>query len=312
MILPDGVLVLVEVRDEVPDAALGVELLALLLLAALVRDRDPEALGEERRVPEALLEDAEVHRQRLEDVAVRQEVDGRAGLVGGLALLERAARDASLVGLRPREAVALDGGRQLVRERVDDRRADAVQTAGDLVAATLAELAAGVQDGEHDLEGGLVLLLHLRDRDAAAVVGDRDGVVRMDRDRDRVAVAGEGLVHRVVHDLVDEVVQTAYTGRADVHARALAHGFETLEDGDVLGVVAGLRVAVLGIAGAQGSPSSTHKRRPGSDSASGAGPWPIVASDISSRRVRNTDARAYHSDRRLSRLRRRSPGSSSG
>ena len=203
-------------------------------------------------------------------------------------------RDASLVGLRPGEAVALDGGRQLVRERIDDRRADAVQTAGDLVAATLAELAAGVQDGEHDLQGGLVLLLHLRDGDAAAVVGDRDGVVRVDRDRHRVAVAGEGLVHRVVHDLVDEVVQTACTGGADVHARALAHGFETLEDGDVLGVVAGLRVAVLGIAGAQGSPSSTHKRRPGSDSASGAGPWPIVASDISSRRVRNTDARAYH------------------
>ena len=60
----------------------------------------------------------------------------------------------------------------------------------------------------------------------------------MDRDRDRVAVAGERLVHRVVHDLVDEVVQAARTGRADVHARALAHGLEALEDRDVLGVVA--------------------------------------------------------------------------
>ena len=55
---------------------------------------------------------------------------------------------------------------------------------------------------------------------------------------DRVAVAGERLVDRVVDDLVDEVVQAAHAGRADVHAGALADRLEALEDGDVLGVVA--------------------------------------------------------------------------
>src|SRR6202008_138176 len=40
-------------------------------------------------------------------------------------------------------------------------------------------------------------------------------------------------------DLVHEVVQTQRTGRADVHAGSLADRFEPLEDGDVLGVVAG-------------------------------------------------------------------------
>src|SRR5439155_17362428 len=43
----------------------------------------------------------------------------------------------------------------------------------------------------------------------------------------------------VVDDLVDEVVQAERTGRADVHARALAYRLEALQDGDVLGVVAG-------------------------------------------------------------------------
>ena len=81
----------------------------------------------------------------------------------------------------------------------------------------------------------------------------------MDRDRDRVAVAGQRLVHRVVHDLVDEVVQAADPGRADVHAGTLANGLEALEDRDVLGVVAlWLLLSVGWVAGAQGSLSSTQ------------------------------------------------------
>ena len=62
----------------------------------------------------------------------------------------------------------------------------------------------------------------------------RDGVVRVDDDLDRVGLAGQGLVDGVVHDLVDEVVEPALARGADVHAGALAHGLEALEDGDVL------------------------------------------------------------------------------
>ena len=167
------------------------------------------------------------------------------------------------VVLRPREAVAPDLDVELLRQRVDDRDADAVQAAGDLVAAAVAELAAGVQHGQHDLDGRLALLLHRRDGDAAAVVDDRDRVVRVDRDVDAVAVAGERLVDGVVDDLVDQVVQPAHAGRADVHARALAHGLETLEDGDVLGVVAGARLAGLVGVVCQRVLRVTHTRRPG-------------------------------------------------
>ena len=123
-----------------------------------------------------------------------------------------------------------------------------MQAAGHLVAAAVAELAAGVQDGEHDLDRGLALLLVHGDGDAAAVVDDRDRVVGVDRDVDLGGEAGQRLVHGVVHDLVDEVVQAADARRADVHPRALAHRLEPLEDRDVLGVVGGRRIAaVLGI-----------------------------------------------------------------
>ena len=91
-------------------------------------------------------------------------------------------------------SVALDLQVQALGEGVDDRGADAVQPTGHLVAAAFAELAAGVQHGEHDFGGRPALFGHRLDRDAAAVVGDRDGVVGMDDDAHRVAITGEGLV----------------------------------------------------------------------------------------------------------------------
>ena len=90
-------------------------------------------------------------------------------------------------------------------ERVDHRDADAVQTARDLVAVVV-ELAAGVEHRQHDFGGRSAALVHV-DRNAAAVVDDRDRVVDVDGDVDLGAEAGERLVDRVVDDLVDEVMQ---------------------------------------------------------------------------------------------------------
>ena len=122
-------------------------------------------------------------------------------------------------------------------QRVDDRDAHAVQAARHLVAAA-AELAAGVQHGQHDLgRRGLAVLGVTADRDAPAVVDDLAAAVGQQRDVDAGAVAGHGLVDRVVDDLVDEVVQPGRAGGADVHARTPADGFETFENLDVLRVV---------------------------------------------------------------------------
>ena len=117
-------------------------------------------------------------------------------------------RRAALVLLAPDVALAADLDDQRLAERVDHRDADAVQAAGDLVAAAVAELAAGVQDGEHDLDGRPALLLHDPDRDAGAVVDDGDRVVGVDGDVDARGAAGERLVDGVVDHLVDEVMQT--------------------------------------------------------------------------------------------------------
>ena len=174
---------------------------------------------------------------------VRLEGDLRAAALRRAGHLERAGRGAALVGLLVDLAVAPDFEVEVLRQRVDDRHADAVQAAGHLVAVVV-ELAAGVQHGQHDFGRRLAALVEI-DRNAAAVVDDRDRAVDVNRDVDLIAEAGQRLVDRVVDDFVDEVMQAGRTGRADVHRGPLADGFETLENLDLVGavVVAGSRRA---------------------------------------------------------------------
>src|SRR5439155_2706589 len=79
-------------------------------------------------------------------------------------------------------------------------------------------------------------------RDAAAIIHDRARTIRIEGDRDFVGMAGERLVDAVVDDLVDHMVEAgAVIGVADIHAGALTHGVEALEDLD--------RLLVIGFAG---------------------------------------------------------------
>ena len=80
------------------------------------------------------------------------------------------------------------------------------------------------------------------DGDTAAVVGDGQEAVGVEADFDEGRVAGDGLVHGVVDDFGEEVVQRLLVGAADVHAGTAAHGFKAFEDLDVGG-----RVVVGGV-----------------------------------------------------------------
>ena len=59
----------------------------------------------------------------------------------------------------------------------------------------------------------------------------------MDGDPDGVAEARQRLVDRVVHHLVDQVMQPVLAGGPDVHPRPLADRVESLEDLDAVGAV---------------------------------------------------------------------------
>ena len=159
---------------------------------------------------------------------VGPERDRGAGFIAGGSADQRARRVTALVGLRPDVPVPADLHVQPGRQRVDHGHADAVQAAGNGVGLAV-ELAARVQRGHHDLDRRAVLHRVLIHRNAAAVVPHPDPAVGQQGHVDGVGVPGERLVHGVVHDLVDQVMQPALAGRADIHSRALADGLKALK-----------------------------------------------------------------------------------
>jgi hypothetical protein len=78
------------------------------------------------------------------------------------------------------------------------------------------------------------------DRNAAAIVGDGQESVGAQFDLDEGGVAGQRLVHRVVDDFGEQMMQRLLVGAADIHAGPAAHRLEAFQHLDVAGGVAGL------------------------------------------------------------------------
>ena len=229
----DHRLVLVDELDEGADPALVVEGAALVV--SLVAEDDGDAGVQERELAQPVGERVEAVDGRLEDAAVGLELHLRAAAPGGADPLEAVRRLPPLVALPVDVPVAADLEVQGLGERVDHRHADPVQATRYLVALVV-ELAAGVQHRHDDLGRGPATVV-LVDRYAPPVVDDRHRVVDVDGHLDAVAVPRQGLVDRVVDDLVDQVVQARRAGRPDVHRRPLAHRLEPLENLDLVGAI---------------------------------------------------------------------------
>ncbi len=164
------------------------------------------------------------------------ELDFCAGFSRFSRLLELGSGLALFVALLPHRAIALDFEFEEVGKGVDDGNADAVQSAGNLVAFAV-EFSAGVQHREHNFRRGTFFRgVHVH-RNAAAVVHHGDGVVRVHRDVHFVREARHRFVDGVVHHFPHQVVQTHLAGRADVHGGTQPHGFQPAEHLDRLRVV---------------------------------------------------------------------------
>ena len=176
-----------------------------------------------------------------EDLDIGLEAHRSAGVagIGGRLGGQRADRGTALKTLPVLLALTMDGHLHPLREGVHHRDAHTVQAARHLV-TTGAELATGVQHGEHGFQSALAGAGVHVGGNAAAVVGDGAAAVLIEDDENFIAVAGERLVDRVVDHLIDKVVQTPRPGGADVHARAFANRLQAFQHLDLLGAVGGL------------------------------------------------------------------------
>ena len=233
----DGGLVAVDVGDKLPDAALIAHGLGDHFLPPPVGNGDGQAGVEEGLLPHPGVKGLVIVFRGLgEHLRVGLKDHLRTGAVGlphhlhGLGHL--APGKLHLVDL----PVLMDPDLQPLAQGVDHRGAHPVKTAGDLIAPA-AELAAGMEDGKDHLQGGFACLLLDVHGDAPAIVHHPDDVARLDPHLNLGAVPGQGLVNGVVHDLIDQMVQAAGGGGADVHARPLPDGLQSLQDLNLRGPV---------------------------------------------------------------------------
>ncbi len=120
-------------------------------------------------------------------------------------------------------------------ERVHHRDADAMEAARGFIDLRV-EFAAGMERGHDHFEGRLVLELGVRiDGNAAAIVGDGQVAVGIIVHVDPGGMARHRLVHGVVHDFGEEMMQRLFIGAADIHAGPAADGLQPLQHLDVGG-----------------------------------------------------------------------------
>ncbi|MEY9475271.1 hypothetical protein ABH992_007670 [Bradyrhizobium yuanmingense] len=169
-----------------------------------------------------------------EDVGVGLEAHARAAAVVDLAeVLELALGMAALEGHAVELLAARDLDFETRGEGVHHGDADAVQTARGLVDLAV-ELAARMQRAHDDFERRLLREFRMRiDGDAAAVVGDGQETVRTQLDSNEGRMPGQRLVHRVVDDFGEQMMQRLLVGAANIHAGPAPHRFQPLEHLDV-------------------------------------------------------------------------------
>jgi hypothetical protein len=204
-------LVRVEVGDEFLEPPVELELGGPGGGEALVREHDADALVEEGQLPEAVREDIKGIDGLVEDGGVGLEADGRAPPVARASHGHGGVGNPGVVHLEPALAVQVDMGLAPGGKGIDDGDADAMESARDLV-GSLVELASRMELGHDQLQGRDAFLGMYAHGDAAAIVLDPDYVVFLENHHDVGAVAGQGLIDGVVHDLIDEVVEPIDSG----------------------------------------------------------------------------------------------------
>ena len=227
---------MIQILDELAQPAFVEEILRHGRFAALVGEGDVDALVQERHLAQALLQHVKIKRDAaLEDAVwvviaddVGQEANRRAGAVGFADDAQVVEVLAARIFLLINFPILIDRHGQRLRQRIDHRRAHAVQAAGHLVAAA-AELAARVQHRQADLDRRTAHFRVDADGEAAPVVADGDRAVLVQRHVDALAVARQRLIHGVIHNFVHQMVQSAAVRRADVHAGALANRLQALQ-----------------------------------------------------------------------------------
>ncbi len=126
---------------------------------------------------------------------------------------------------------------QFLRQGVNDGDTYAVQTTGNFIGVII-EFTACMQNSHDNFRRRNALFRVNTGWDTTAIIGNRHGVVRVNRYHDIFTVTRERFVDSVIYHLEYHVVQTGAVIRvADIHTRALTHRIQPFQDFDTGGVI---------------------------------------------------------------------------
>ena len=108
-----------------------------------------------------------------------------------------------------------------------------MKSAGDLISAS-AELSSRMQLCKDQVYRVSSCFVIDTDGDAAPVIRYRDRIVRLDDHSDLCTETCQRLIHGIVHDLVDQMVESPGCRRPDIHAGTLADSLKALKDLDII------------------------------------------------------------------------------
>ena len=229
-------LILVDEGDKLPNAPLIVHGLLPLLSSPAVRHQDAHPGIEESLLPHTLMEGIIVVYRVLEHLWVRLKYYFSTSVI-------RLADHLHLLGnCSPGKLHFIDltvfvhPHLQPLGKGVDHRRAHPMKTAGYLISAA-AKLSSGVKHGIHHLQSGPSGLLLDVHRNAPAIVRDPNHIPVQNLHGDVVAVARQGLINGVIHDLIHQMMETRGRGGSDIHARTLPDRFQPLQHLDFRSIV---------------------------------------------------------------------------
>ena len=171
------------------------------------------------------------------DFRVGQEVDPCTGPLGLSGHGEKSVhqfghRLPSLIGVLIKKTAASNADGHSFGKGIDYGGSHAVKASARLICVII-KFAAGMQGRKYNSLGTDSLFVHA-DRDPSAVVFYRAGAVRLKGDTDGAAESGKMLVHRVVHDLIDQVIEAPRGNASYIHSGPCTDRFESLKHLDTV------------------------------------------------------------------------------
>ena len=118
---------------------------------------------------------------------------------------------------------------QPLRKSINNRCTYSVQSSGYLVPST-AEFTTGMQDCKYNLNCRKSCLMVDSYRNSTPIVCDRYRIVFVNVYLNFITISGQSLIHRIIYNLINQMMKSSDGSAANVHTRSFSYGFQSFQN----------------------------------------------------------------------------------